>query len=168
VVEGEDTQCYIGWKEPDTGKFANIRQEIVEDITAGIADSTILSFLGGKERIQNKSEAIQELERLGYHRFMSWTGTDLTGYFEPHNINVKLMSCEILRWPFLLEIEKMATTKEEASQFEKELYELSRQLKLERRLVKEEPPTQLYATVFGGKDRGDGGLLSESGNIDDQ
>lgn len=62
----------------------------------------------------------------------------------------------------------MATTEEEASQFEKDLYKLSRQLKLERRLVKEEPPSQLYATVFGGKDRGDGGLLSESGNIDDQ
>lgn len=149
VVEGEDTQCYIGWKEPDTGKFANIRQEIVEDITTGIADSTILSFLGGRERIQNKNEAIQELERLGYNRFMSWTGTDLTGYYEPHNINVKLMSCAMLRWPFLVEIEKMATTEEEASRCESELYELNRKFQLQGHLVKEEPPSLLYARVFG-------------------
>ena len=155
VVEGEDTRCYIGWKEPDTGEFANIRQEIVEDITTGIADSTILSFLGGRERIQNKNEAIQELERLGYDRFMSWTGTDLTGYYESHNINVKLMSCAMLRWPFLVEIEKMATTEEEANQCEQALYKLCGQFQLQSRLVREEPPSLLYDTVFNPKSKVD-------------
>jgi adenylate cyclase class IV len=168
VVEGKNTQYYMTWKGPDTGKFANIRQEIVENITDGITNSSIFSLLGGRERIQNKNEAIQELERLGYNRFMSWMGTDLIGYYEPHNINVKLLFCAMLRWPFLVEIEKMATTEEEASRCESELYELSRKLQLQRLLVKEEPPSLLYARVFGGKDRGDGGLLSESGNIDDQ
>ena len=155
MVEGEDTQCYIGWKEPDTGKFANIRQEIVEDITVGIADSTILSFLGGRERIQNKNEAIQELERLGYHRFMSWTGTDLTGYYKPYDISVKLMSCTMLKWPFLVEIEKTADTEEEANQCEQALYKLCGQFQLQSRLVREEPPSLLYDTAFNHKSKAD-------------
>ena len=149
AVEGEDTQSYIGWKEPDIGTFANIRQETVEKITCGITNSAIMDFLGGKEHIQNKNEAIQELERLGYKRFMSWNGTDLTGYYEPLNINVDLMSCPMLKWPCLVEMEKMAATEEEASQCESELYEISCKFQLQERIVKEEPPSLLYARLFG-------------------
>jgi adenylate cyclase class IV len=155
VVEGEDTRCYIGWKGPDTGKFANIRQEIVGDITDGITDSTILSFLGGRERILTKNEAIQELESLGYNRFMSWMGTDLTGNYEPYGISVKLMSCAMLKWPFLVEIEKMATTEEEANQCEQALYKLCDQLQLQSRLERKEPPSLLYDTVFNPKSKTD-------------
>ena len=155
VVEGEDTRCYIGWKGPDTGKFANIRQEIVEDITVGIADSTILSLLGGRERIQNKNEAIQELERLGYHRFMSWRGIDITGYYKPYDISVKLMSCAMLKWPFLVEIEKTADTEEEANRCEQDLYKLCGQFQLQSRLVREEPPSLLYDTVLNPKSKVD-------------
>jgi len=151
VVEGNNTQYYLCRKGPDTGNFANIRQEITENITAGIADSTILSSLGGRKCIQSKNEAIQELERLGYYRFMSWSGVDITGFYEPYNANVKLMSCEMLKWPWLVEIEKMAATEEEASRCESELFELSRKLQLQRYLVKEEPPLLLYTKVFGHK-----------------
>ena len=151
VVLGKNTQYYLVWKGPDTGKFANIRQEIVEDITTGIANSTIMSFLGGRERIRSKNEAIQELEMLGYHRFMSWTGSDLTGYYDPYGISVKLMSCAMLKWPLLVEIEKSANTQEEATRYESELYELSRQFQLQGHLVREEPPSLLYAGLFGNE-----------------
>ena len=151
VVEGNNTQYYLCRKGPDTGKFANIRQEITENINAGIADSAILSSLGGRKPIRNKTEAIQELEGLGYYRFMSWSGVDITGFYEPYGINVKLMSCEMLQWPWLVEIEKMAATEEEASRCQSELFELSREFRLQRHLVKEEPPSLLYASVFGRK-----------------
>jgi adenylate cyclase class IV len=153
VIEGEDKQCYVTWKGPDTGKFANIRQEIVENITAGITDSRVLGLLGGKEHLQDKNEVIRELERLGYHQFMSWSGIDVTGFYELDAINVKLMSCEILKWPWLVEIEKMASTKEEAARCERELHELSLQFRLQEYLVKEEPPSLLYEKVFGHKSR---------------
>jgi hypothetical protein len=155
VVEDEDTRCYIVWKGPDNGKFANIRQEIVEDITSGITNSTILSFLGGRERIDNKNEAIQELERLGYHRFMSWTGTDLTGYYKSYDISVKLMSCAMLKWPLLVEMEKTAGTEEEANRCEQTLYKLCGQFQLQSRLVREEPPSLLYDIVFNPESKAD-------------
>jgi len=140
---------YITWKGPDTGGFCNIRREIGENITNGISSSTILKMLGGKRSIQNKDEAVQELERLGYHPFMSWEGVDTYGYFQPHNINVKLMSCEILKWPWIVEFEKTAETEQEATKREVELYEFSREFWLWKHIFKEEPTQLLYEKVFG-------------------
>ena len=80
---------------------------------------------------------------------MSWNGTDVTGYYEPLNINVKLMSCAMLKWPCLVEIEKIAATEEEASRCETELYELSCKFQLQGHIMKEEPPSLLYAGLFG-------------------
>ncbi len=149
VYERDNDVFYLTWKGQDIGKFANIRQEIVEDITTGITNSTILNLLGGGKNIQNKNEVIQELERLGHYRFMSWSGVDTFGFYEPYNINVDLMSCEILRYPLLVEIEKTAATEEDSYQCESELEELSRQFRLEGYLVREEPPLLLYTSIFG-------------------
>lgn len=151
VANGGDTEYYLTWKGPDTGKFANIRQEIGENITTGIANSSVLGLLKGIGRFQNKDEVIRELERLGYYQFMSWSGVDITGFYEPDNINVKLMSCEMLKWPCLVEIEKMASTKEEAVRCENELFDLSRKFQLQEYLVKDEPPDLLYTNIFGHK-----------------
>ena len=46
---GED-RYLLGWKGPDCGAIANIREELDEEITMGIADSAILPMLGGGRR----------------------------------------------------------------------------------------------------------------------
>jgi hypothetical protein len=43
----------------------------------------------------------------------------------------------------------MAATEAEASQCEKELYELSRKLELQDWVFREEPPQLLYEKIFG-------------------
>jgi adenylate cyclase class IV len=149
VVEGERTRHYIGWKGQDKGRFANIRQEIDEDITDGIADSSILRLLGGIPDSRNKDDIIRELERLGHQAFMSWNGVDLSGFSKIHGVQVKLMYCEFIRWPWLVELEKMAATEEEVVRCEDELFTLCQRFRLQDNLVKEEPPSLLYARVFG-------------------
>jgi adenylate cyclase class IV len=149
IANGINIEYHLTWKGPDTGKFANIRLEISEDITSGINNSSVLNSLGGKGRFQNKDEVIRELESLGYHPFMSWNGIDLFGFYEPYGINVKLMNCEFIKWPWLVELEKMASTAEEASRCEAELEKLSHQFKLSRYIVKQEPPDLLFERVFG-------------------
>jgi adenylate cyclase class IV len=149
VSEDNKTQYYIAWKGPDTGKFCNIRREMEEIIGESTAGSPILEMLGGKADPKSKDEVAQELERLGYHQFMSWSGVDSLGYYEPYDIKVKLMSCPVLKYPWIVEMEKMAATEAEASQCEKELDELSRKLELQDRVFREEPPQLLYEKIFG-------------------
>jgi adenylate cyclase class IV len=148
VVLGEEMRCFLGWKEPDIGKFANIRQEYSEEITTGIANSAIMRRLGWKEGIRTHHEIIRELKRLGHCRFMSYQGKDIVGQYEPFGINVKLTICPVLKWPLLVEIEKIAHAEEEATQYEQDLRELLRQFKLQSYLVREEPPSLLYASLF--------------------
>jgi hypothetical protein len=104
--------------------------------------------LGGQARLKTFSEVTQEIENLGHRPFMSNEGRNLKGRWEPLRINVKLMSWSKLKWPLMVEFEKIARTEEEAHQFEEDLSELSLQLNLKSHLVKEEPPAQLYRTVF--------------------
>ena len=42
-----DIRHFLTWKGPDTGSFADIRQELGEEITNGIKESDILKHLGG-------------------------------------------------------------------------------------------------------------------------
>lgn len=147
-ISGE-TRIFLRWKSRDTGTFANIRIEIGDEITNGIRDSLVLRRLGGQSGFLTAQQVIEELERLGHHRFMGFEGHDWYGKYEPLDVEIKMMRCPVLEWPLMVEFEKIARTEEEARQFEKDLYELSRQLRLENCLMKEEPPTQLYATVFG-------------------
>ena len=142
-TDGE-TRYYLGWKGPDIGKVANIRQELEEDITEGIKESAILSRLDGKKSYDTYREVIREIEELGYTPFLSFTGKDVSGYYEHLGLHLKLMKCPELKWPLIVEIEKLANTEEEAIQLEQELIELSQQLDLRDRLIREEPPTLLY------------------------
>jgi adenylate cyclase class IV len=149
VSEDQKTRYYIAWKGPDTGKFCNIRREMEEIIGEDTAVSPIMQMLRGKADLKSKDEVIRELEGLGYHPFMSWSGVDSLGYYEPYDIKVKLMSCPLLKYPWLVEMEKMAATEEEARRCENELYEISQKLNLKERIFKEEPPQLLYEKVFG-------------------
>lgn len=136
---------YLGWKGPDLGRFANIREEINEDITQGIQRSAILARLGAKRLVASAETAANELERLGHRQFMLFRGRNLLGYSKGLGISVKLMSCAELTYPLLVELEKTAATTMEANQREAELELLCAQLGLNDRRVREEPPSLLWA-----------------------
>ncbi len=147
VFQNGKTRHYLGWKGPDSGHFANIRQEIDEECTNGIASSAILERLGGNKRLPTRAAVIRELVRLGHSEFMSFHGNDLSGYDETLNVKVKLMNCPVLKWPILVELEKTANTEEEAVLCENYLRELSIRFQLQTRLVREEPPSLLHAQL---------------------
>ena len=70
VIHQGETRYYLGWKGPDIGGFANIRQQVDEEITVGLVNSTIMRLLGAKEEIETPDVVAGELERLGHHHFM--------------------------------------------------------------------------------------------------
>lgn len=63
VTIGNETMYYLDWKGPDIGKFANIRQELNEEVTNGIANSVIMEWLTGAPRPYTHHEIIQELDQ---------------------------------------------------------------------------------------------------------
>ena len=149
VISANELRNYLGWKGIDIGSYANIREEIDEDITRGIKDSAVLKLLGGNSEISSPEEAGQELARLGHWVFMSFHGINSLGYDETLNVATKLMNCFDLTWPCMVELEKTAHTEQEARERETELREISQMFKLDSRLVREEPPTLLYTRRFG-------------------
>ena len=142
-IEG-NIRHFICWKGPDTGTLINIRQEVSEEVTTGITDSCVMSILDGPTDLETPNQAVKELERLGHARYMSFTGTDIYGYYKPLEIRVKLMLCDAIKWPFVLEFEKIAETKEQAAQFENDIIKICDELQLRDRMIREEPPTLLY------------------------
>jgi hypothetical protein len=134
--------------EERADRHANIRPEVDEEITPPKASSRILMSLGGNRDIGGLNVVIKELEQIGYPQFMSFEGTDFSGYYAPQNLHLKLMTCRQLKWPVIVEIEKTASSKIEAFRFEDDLYNLCYKLQLQKRLIKEEPPTLLYNAVF--------------------
>ncbi len=151
VVEAGKIRRFLGWKGVDTGVFANLRAELNEEITQGVAGSAIMEWLSGEKREYAQTDIVPELKRLGYRRFMSYAGDNLYGKYFPQAMNIKLMHCAELRWPYLLEIEKIARDLAEAQAFEIELNRFCSRLGLEQRVVREEPGTLLYQKMFGGQ-----------------
>ena len=149
VYEDDHKKRYLGWKGPDIGDFANIRSEIDEDITDGIKNSIVLAKISGGEKFLTADGVIRELNRLRYEKFMSFSGRNTIGRYEPLDISMKLMSCTQLKFPLMVEIEKIASTEEDAILCEKQLYEISDEWHLRDRLVKEEPTHQLYESIYG-------------------
>jgi adenylate cyclase class IV len=142
------TRYYLGWKGPDTGKFANVRRELNEEITHGSTGSAIMEWLTGAKMNYTRQEVVPAIERSGRQRFMSYQGQNLAGRYDLFGVNVKLMHCEALKWPLLVEIEKIAANADEAQKFEHELVEISRRFQLQDHIVKEEPGTLLYEATF--------------------
>lgn len=147
VFHDAGTRHFICWKGPDEGDLINIRREVSEEITVGMADSAVMNILGGRNGIETPDEAVRELERLGHDRYMSFTGTDIYGYYEPYKIRVKLMLCDAIKWPILLEFERIAETQEEAAQFENDIIKICDELQLRDRMIREEPPTLLFEKI---------------------
>lgn len=141
------TRYFIGYKEEDLGKFYNIRRELDEEITSGSSNSYILELLNGRAQEVTRENAGQIFESLGHEEFMSFTGHNLTGYYEKLQLELKLLFCSVLRYPLFLEIEKSAETLEEAFNKERELKDFLYEYKLLDRALKEEPTTLLYETL---------------------
>lgn len=141
------TRYFIGYKEEDLGKLYNIRKELDEEITSGLSDSYILELLNGVAQEVTKENVSHLFESLGYEKLMSFTGNNLTGRYEESDLELKLLSCPILRYPLLLEIEKSAETLQEAFIKEQELKDFLIEYKLQDRALKEEPTALLYETL---------------------
>lgn len=138
---------YIGYKEEDLGKFYNIRKELDEEITSGLSDSYILELINSPPQEITRDNASRIFDSLGYKKFMSFTGHNLTGRYEKSDLELKLLFCPILRYPLLLEIEKSAKTLEEAFTMEQELKDFLTEYNLQNRALKEEPTTLLFETL---------------------
>ena len=149
VFEENHKKRYLGWKGPDIGDFANIRSEIDEDITDGVENSVVLAKIGGDRKFLTSDGIIEELNRLGHEEFMSFSGKNTLGRYKSLDIGIKLMSCSQLKYPLMVEIEKIASTEEEARQCEKQLTEISSEWDLLDRLIKEEPTHLLYESIYG-------------------
>ena len=145
--KGAGERVYLGWKGADRGSLINIRPELDEEITHGIQQSVILKQIGGVGDQAAVSAIQTELQRLGYDEFMSFTGENQVGFYEPLQLHLKLMYCQALRYPWLLEFEKTAKTPSEIADREAELLELVTLYGLSERLVRAEPPTLLLQTL---------------------
>jgi hypothetical protein len=150
VVFAGDTRYFLGWKGPDAGSFANLRQELNEEVPEGITGSAILAAFAGRDDRVERDQIGPALEAAGHTRFMSYAGRSLTGRDERLALNTKVMHCEILRWPLLVELEKLAPSESEARRYEQDLLALCREYWLDDRLVPEEPGTLLYETTGVG------------------
>ena len=147
INSNNKARYFLGWKGPDLGKTSNIREEIDEEVTQGIIDSKILTSLGAGGSARTPQEVKGELERLGHKGFMSFIGENITGIYQPMGLSIKLLSCPVLRFPLLLEIEKTAKTRKEASEVEIELQDFVKKYHLEECVVSEEPPSLLYSAI---------------------
>jgi hypothetical protein len=150
TIRPEGNRSSLGWKGPDTGSFANMREEKDEEITAGIDSSWILKLLGGGGNATSVATVAEELVRLGHAPFMEFAGENQFGFYQPLNFQLKIMKCPILRWPLLLEVEKTASTPAEALRLEQDLLKFTTQYGLTDRVVRDEPPTLLYQARYGG------------------
>ena len=140
--------CSLGYKEADLGKKLNIRKEYDEEITSGVQNSKILSRLGGSSSLSSSGEVKTELKELGYQPFMSFSGNSYLGAAQQLELDFKLMYCNDLKYPILLEVEVEAETKDDIVKQKQKLLGFIEQYDLAARLVPEEPPTLLYQREF--------------------
>ena len=144
VKSKNNCKYYIGYKEKDMGSFCNIRLELDEDMTNGLKNSKILYKLG----IHDEHISIDNIENIliknGYKDFMYFEGKSMLGRHLKHDLSLKLMECEYIKYPLLLEIEKKAYSPEEAVVLEDEIRSFVRLFKLTDKVIREEPPLLLY------------------------
>lgn len=148
VFQDGERKVYLGYKDKDQGRVCNIRSEVDEDITMGVHRSLVLQIVHGESRAVDALNAMEIFEALGYKEFMTFEGKSLLGKYEKGDLAIKLMYCDTLKYPLLLEIEKTATSLEEAFEKEKELEAFVEKYNLKDRMVREEPPTLLYEGVL--------------------
>ncbi|MFP4661177.1 MAG: hypothetical protein ACLFPF_03215 [Halanaerobiales bacterium] len=137
----------LGYKEKDIGEYLNIRKEYGEKITDGIKDSFIMDILHGERTFTSPDEVEDELNKLGYDIFMSFEGRSIIGKYQPLDLQLKLMYCQALKYPLLLEIEKEAHTYSEIQPMIIDIKDFIKRYNLADRVVQKEPPTLLYEVL---------------------
>ena len=151
VPPAGNTRYYLGYKGPDLGTFANLRQEWGEEITTGIVGSAILPTVGLTDSYTTATAVVDALTDAGHTPFMGFAGVDRLGYYAPLAVHTKLCQCEaILDHRFLIELEMSASSLEDARAAERRLQELAEEYRITDRLFRDEPPTMLYKRTFGG------------------
>lgn len=140
----------LGYKGPDRGTVANIRQEWGEEITDGIQASAIFATLGLAGDYTTHAAVVDALHAAGHTPFMHFAGVDRLGYYEPLALHTKLCQCAaILDEQYLIELEMSASSLEEALLAETRLQAIAEEFRLTERLFRDEPPTMLYQRTFG-------------------
>jgi hypothetical protein len=140
---------FLGWKGHDRGRFANLRREFNEETSGRIENSVIMRYICKTQKVYLPEEIEPALDLAGYTKFMSYQGHGLTGRYEALGVNTKLMHCQSIRWPILVELEIIAATQAEARKCQNQLERICHDFRLEDHLVKEEPGTLLYQKTFG-------------------
>ena len=150
TLSPDRTRYWLGYKGPDLGTVANIRQEWGEEITDGIGASAILSMLELAADYPTHDAVIDALTQAGYTSFMHFAGVDRLGYYAPLDLHTKLCQCEaILDQQYLIELEMGAASLEAALAAEARLQAIATEYRLTERLFRDEPPTLLYQRTFG-------------------
>ena len=145
------TRYFLGYKGPDLGTFANLRQEWGEEITTGIVGSAILPTVGLAGSYPTHTAVVDALTGAGHTPFMGFAGVDRLGYYAPLAVHTKLCQCEaILDHQFLIELEMSAPSLDQARAAEQRLQEIAEEYRITDRLFRDEPPTMLYKRTFGG------------------
>jgi hypothetical protein len=137
-------RSYLGWKGIDQGRFANIREEVDEEIRGDVEGGYILEQLGGAQGVTTPADMERELDHLGHAPFMQFDTINHIGRSDDGLLSFKLMQCSRLSFPVLFEIEKMADSIPAAKEAESQLQSLLTGWRLLEYRVKEEPPTLLY------------------------
>lgn len=150
VVGDKEEKRYMGYKGPDVGTFANIREEWDEEVTHGTSKSEILAAVGLSGSFGSLDAIFAALAEAGHHPFMGFSGVDQLGFYAPLSVHTKLCRCaDIVDDGVLVELEMAAETLEEAKAAEAKLQEIARKYDLIERLDPDEPPTMLYKRKFG-------------------
>jgi hypothetical protein len=144
IFKAGEIHYYLGWKGPDQGSFANIRAELDEEITHGVKESEILAKLGGRTELPSYEAVLAELHLLELEPFMAFSGENSWGFYEPDQIDLKLMQAPALIYPCLLEAEKKASTIKDAKAKETDLRRFAAAHNLLSRIIRAEPPTLLW------------------------
>lgn len=149
VIGDAEERRYMGYKGPDLGTFANIREEWDEEVTGGVQESEILAAVGLSGSFDSVDAVLAALDKAGHRPFMGFAGVDQLGFYAPLAVHTKLCHCEaIVDDGVLIELEMAARTLEEAKAAEVTLQEIAQEYNIVERLDPDEPPTMLYKRKF--------------------
>jgi hypothetical protein len=148
-IDSQGDYFSLGYKEKDISQnIINIRKELNENIDQPIYSKIYSDILKGNKLIISKDNIFKKLFALGYSEFMYFKGNSLLGYNDKYKIDIKLMFCNDIKYPVLLEIEKTTPYRDDVLKLSNELLNFSYTHKLNDFMLKEEPPKLLFDAIY--------------------